>query len=98
MTETGQGRGYSNQELDTTQLQEPDQASPTISYGEPDQVKQNTSLCKQILRWRKYLILVLTPILLMPIPIAIPGTVGTFSLSVSRSKARLSESIIIRFK
>lgn len=74
MTETGRGRGYSNLELDTTQLQEPDQASPTISYGEPDQVKQNTSLCKQILRWRKYLILVLTPILLMPIPIAIPGT------------------------
>lgn len=43
--------------------------------GEPAPVKNMpTSTLKLLLIWKKYLILVLTPIFLMPIPIAISGT------------------------
>ncbi|CAH3110521.1 unnamed protein product [Porites lobata] len=35
---------------------------------------ENTSVAKTLLRWRKYLILLLTPLLLAPLPIAVPGS------------------------
>ena len=71
--------GYSNleREHEAEKLQQSDSmASPTTSPSEPNQAT-NISLCKRLLTWRKYLILVLTPIILMPVPIAIPGTVCT---------------------
>ena len=88
MTETGRARGYSNlPETAETEAQPQRPETPTIiSYSEPDQVK-NTSMLKRILKWRKYIILLLTPILLMPIPIAISGTVSSLLLSVSCLKA-----------
>ena len=47
--------------------------------GEPTPVKNMpSSTLKLLLIWKKYLILVLTPIFLMPIPIAISGTVSCF--------------------
>ena len=36
---------------------------------------ENTSVAKTLLRWRKYLILLLTPLLLAPLPVAVPGPV-----------------------
>ncbi|KAJ7387108.1 Solute carrier 13 [Desmophyllum pertusum] len=66
--------GYSNLEDGETKPLPTETGSPHLSYREqPLQVKR-PSLLKRILRWRKYLILVLTPILLMPIPIAVKGT------------------------
>ncbi|KAJ7387103.1 Solute carrier 13 [Desmophyllum pertusum] len=35
--------------------------------------KKNTSVAKILLKWRKYLVLILTPILLAPLPIAVPS-------------------------
>ena len=66
-------RGYSN--LDQSPPVE--NGSPNLSYrGDREQLQvKKTSLFKRILRWRKYVILILTPILLMPIPIAVKGTV-----------------------
>ena len=88
MSETGRARGYSNLPEIETKVQEAESETPAISYGEPyaNQVT-NTSRLKRILRWRKYLILVLTPILLMPIPIAIPGKVSSLLLLVSNARA-----------
>lgn len=78
MTEYERDRGYSYLEETEAKPLPTDNGSPNISYrgdrGEPLQVKQ-ASLFKRILRWRKYLILILTPILLMPLPIAVKGTV-----------------------
>lgn len=65
MTEYERGRGYSSLE-DVS-------GSPNLSFDEQPQVAK-VSLLERILTWRKYLILVLTPILLMPIAIAIEGT------------------------
>ena len=36
---------------------------------------KNASVVRCLLKWRKYLILFFTPILLMPLPIAVPSTV-----------------------
>lgn len=65
MAEYERGRGYSSLE-DVS-------GSPNLSFDEQPQVAK-VSLLERILTWRKYLILVLTPILLMPIAIAIEGT------------------------
>ncbi|XP_078363499.1 solute carrier family 13 member 2-like [Oculina patagonica] len=76
MTEFERERGYSHLEDTEAKHQPTETGSPNLSYRgdrEPLQVKK-TSLLKRILRWRKYLILILTPILLMPIPIAVGGT------------------------
>ena len=71
------GYSYLEREHEADKLQQYDSmASPTTSSIEPNQAT-NISLCKRLLTWRKYLILALTPIILMPIPIAIPGTVCT---------------------
>lgn len=48
--------------------------SSEATNSEPVQAS-NISLCKRIVIWRRYLILILTPILLMPLPIAVPGRV-----------------------
>lgn len=48
--------------------------SSEATNSEPVQAN-NISLCKRIVIWRRYLILILTPILLMPLPIAVPGRV-----------------------
>ena len=61
------GRGYSYLEETETKPPPTTTGSPDLSYREP--------LLKRILRWRKYLILILTPILLMPLPIAVQGKV-----------------------
>lgn len=78
MTDSGSDRGYSYLEETGAKPLPTDNGSPKISYrmdhSEPLQVKQ-ASLLKRILKWRKYLILILTPILLMPLPIAVKGTV-----------------------
>ena len=71
MAEYERGRGYSSLE-DVS-------GSPNLSFDEQPQVAK-VSLLERILTWRKYLILVLTPILLMPIAIAIEGTVSLESL------------------
>ena len=76
MAELGRERGYSSLPELEAQLQQP----PGQAHDEPTQVK-TTSVLKRILRWRKYLILALTPILLMPIPIAISGTVSGLLVS-----------------
>ena len=67
------GRGHSS--LDQSPPVE--DGSPNLSYrGDREQLQvKKTSLFKRISRWRKYIILILTPILLMPIPIAVKGTV-----------------------
>ena len=72
MSESDRARGYSNLPETETQLQNPEEA---VTEGDACQVRK-PSLCKRILRWRRYLMLVLTPISLMPIPIAIPGKVS----------------------
>ena len=69
--ESGSETGYSN--LSRVQS--------TIEDSEPEdeqiQVESMpTATLQRILIWRRYLILVLTPILLMPIPIAVSGTVS----------------------
>ena len=71
MAEYERGRGYSSLE-DVS-------GSPNLSFDEQPQMAK-VSLLERILTWRKYLILVLTPILLMPIAIAIEGTVSLESL------------------
>lgn len=71
MAEYERGRGYSSLE-DVS-------GSPNLSFDEQPQAAK-VSLLERILTWRKYLILVLTPILLMPIAIAIEGTVSLESL------------------
>ena len=68
------GRGYSYLEETETKPPPTTTGSPDLPYLEPLRVK-NPSLPKRILRWRKYLILILTPILLMPLPIAVQGKV-----------------------
>ena len=50
-----------------------DHESP--SYTSTNSKNENTSVAKTLLRWRKYLILLLTPLLLAPLPIAVPGSV-----------------------
>ena len=50
-----------------------DHGSP--SYTSTNSKNENTSVAKTLLRWRKYLILLLTPLLLAPLPIAVPGSV-----------------------
>ena len=50
-----------------------DHGSP--SYMSTNSKNENTSVAKTLLRWRKYLILLLTPLLLAPLPIAVPGSV-----------------------
>lgn len=66
MTERGNLPGYSNLQA-KMEGSDPD--------GEPAPVKNMpASTLKLLLIWNKYLILVLTPIFLMPIPIAISGT------------------------
>jgi len=78
MTDSGRDRGYSYLEGTEAKPSPTDNGSPKISHrfdhDEPFQVKQ-PSLFKRILKWRKYLILIMTPILLMPLPIAVEGTV-----------------------
>ena len=78
MTDPGRDRGYSYLEETGAKPLPTDNGSPNLSYrvdhGEPLRGKQ-LSLFKRILKWRKYLILILTPILLMPLPIAVEGTV-----------------------
>lgn len=71
MAEYERGRGYSSLE-DVS-------GSPNLSFDEQPQMAK-VSLLERILTWRKYLILVLAPILLMPIAIAIEGTVSLESL------------------
>ena len=79
MTDPGRDRGYSYLEDTEAKPLSTNNGSPRISHrvvhGEPLQVKQ-PSLFKRILNWRKYLILIMTPILLMPLPIAVDGTVS----------------------
>lgn len=79
MTDSERDRGYSyleETEAKPLPTDSTDNGSPKISYrmhhSEP---LQKASLFKRILKWRKYLILILTPILLMPLPIAVKGTV-----------------------
>ena len=85
MTDSERDRGYSYLEETeakpspteaTDSTDSTDNGSPKISYrmhhSEP---LRKTSLFRRILKWRKYLILILTPILLMPLPIAVKGTV-----------------------
>lgn len=83
MTESGRTR-YSNLPEADAHIQEHTTSAPEISYDEPkykqQRPEQKPSMLKRILTWRKYLILVLTPILLLPIPIAITGTVSGLSL------------------
>lgn len=67
-------RGYSNLEETETKPFTDEAGFSNVSYREPVKVKQ-VSLLKRILRWRKYIILIMTPILLMPLPIAVKGTV-----------------------
>lgn len=78
MTDHERDRGYSYLEETEAKPLPTDNGSPYISHRgdhrEPLPVKQD-SLFKRILKWRKYLILILTPILLMPLPIAVEGTV-----------------------
>ena len=74
MTEFERERGYSHLEETEAKPLPAETGSPNSSYREPLQMK-NPSLAKRVLRWRKYIILILTPILLMPIPIAVKGTV-----------------------
>lgn len=88
MAELGRERGYSS----LTELQQ----SSEPAYDEPTHVK-TTSVLKRILRWRKYLILALTPILLMPIPIAISGTVSGFLVSNSYQWSTVFGSFIFNF-
>ena len=40
-----------------------------------DKTLPNTSFVKRLFGWRKYIILVFTPILLMPLPITLPSPV-----------------------
>ena len=78
MAEHQRDRGYSHLEETEAKPLATENGSPNLSYRgdrEPLQVKK-PSLFKRILRWRKYIILILTPILLMPIPIAVKGTVS----------------------
>ncbi|XP_078363152.1 Na(+)/citrate cotransporter-like isoform X1 [Oculina patagonica] len=42
------------------------------TYPQTISPKKNTSVARCLLRWRKYLVLFLTPILLAPLPIAVP--------------------------
>lgn len=46
------------------------------SYPQMVSTKENTSVAKCLIKWRKYLILLFTPILLAPLPIAVPTTVS----------------------
>lgn len=46
------------------------------SYPQTISPKKNTSVAKCLIKWRKYLILLFTPILLAPLPIAVPTTVS----------------------
>ena len=50
-----------------------DEGSTTSTRTLPQ--RKNTSVVKSLMKWRKYLILLLTPILLMPLPIAVPSSV-----------------------
>ena len=50
-----------------------DHGSP--SYMSANSKNENTSVAKTLLRWRKCIILLLTPLLLAPLPIAVPGSV-----------------------
>lgn len=72
MSESQRLQGYSNLPEAEAQLQKKE---PATRNSEPCQVEK-ASIYKRILRWRRYLILVLTPIVLMPIPVAIPGKVS----------------------
>ena len=84
MAEYERGRGYSSLDEGSgeTKPLPAESGSPNLSYRDRPQVKE-VSLLKRILKWRKYLILVLTPILLMPIPIAIEGTVRKVCIKYS---------------
>ncbi|PFX31726.1 Solute carrier family 13 member 2 [Stylophora pistillata] len=68
--------GYSNlDEADTKPFTE-ESGRPGEYSQEPVTVNQwkRVPLLKRILTWRKYIILIMTPILLMPLPIAVKGT------------------------
>lgn len=51
---------------------------PTDTHTMPR--NENASVAKCLLKWRKYLVLFLTPILLMPLPIVVPTTVRLLML------------------
>ena len=78
MTEYERDRGYSYLEETEAKPLPTENGSPNLSYrGDRESLEEKkASLFMRILRWRKYLILILTPILLMPIPIAVEGTVS----------------------
>lgn len=70
----GRPGGYSNlQEAETKPFTE-ESDRPNENCKEPVKAKRVPFL-KRILAWRKYIILIMTPILLMPLPIAVRGTV-----------------------
>lgn len=50
-----------------------EQRLPTDTQTMPR--KEDASVAKCLLKWRKYLVLFLTPILLMPLPIVVPTSV-----------------------
>ncbi|RMX39294.1 hypothetical protein pdam_00021691 [Pocillopora damicornis] len=69
----GRPGGYSNlQEAETKPFTE-ESDRPNENCKEPVKAKRVPFL-KRILAWRKYIILIMTPILLMPLPIAVRGT------------------------
>ena len=75
----GEGSMYSN--LATEDVKPGEEEARSTDRGPVTQMKM-PSLFKQILLWKTYLILILTPFLLMPIPIAIPGSVRLFPVFV----------------
>ena len=46
------------------------------AYPQTISPNKNTSVAKCLIKWRKYLILLFTPILLAPLPIAVSTTVS----------------------
>ena len=74
MTECERVGGYNLLEETEEKPLPAETGSPNLSYREPLQVKKS-SLAERVLRWRKYIILILTPVLLIPIPITVKGTV-----------------------
>ena len=54
----------------------------STSHFQANSEQRNASVTKTLLRWRRYLILLLTPLLLAPLPIAVPGSVRLSALNV----------------
>ena len=71
--------GASTVQVDN-EKQETNYNTPTYQFEEPEAAcTERSDKFTKIGKWRRYLILIAVPIVLLPLPLAVPGTVRNFS-------------------